>query len=125
VLLLRRADHPEFWQSVTGSLRWQDETPAQAAARELGEETGIEAGACLRDWHQTFRYRILSTWRHRYAPQTEYNTEHVFGLELASEVPIALNPGEHTEYLWLDPQAAADRATSWSNREAILRVGAS
>jgi dATP pyrophosphohydrolase len=124
VLLLRRADHPEFWQSVTGSLRWRDETPRQAAARELREETGIDAGDSLHDWHQTCRYRIFPQWLHRYAPGTEYNTEHVFGLELDSEVAVTLNPGEHTDFIWLDPEAAAARATSWSNRDAILKIGA-
>jgi dATP pyrophosphohydrolase len=124
VLLLRRTDHPEFWQSVTGSLRWEDETPLQAAARELREETGIDAGAMLRDWQQTFRYSIFPQWRHRYAPGTEYNTEHVFGLELDAEAPVMLNPREHTDYVWLDREDAAARTGSWSNREAILRIGA-
>ena len=43
VLLLERADRPGFWQSVTGS---QDagETLPQTAQREIGEETGLDAG---------------------------------------------------------------------------------
>ena len=50
VLLLRRADHPEFWQSVTGSMEWGDEQPAETAVRELREETGITAApAALTD----------------------------------------------------------------------------
>ena len=35
VLLLKRADDPDFWQSVTGSLLWEETEPRQAAAREL------------------------------------------------------------------------------------------
>ena len=40
VLLLRRAQPFEFWQSVTGSLG-EGELHADAAARELAEETGL------------------------------------------------------------------------------------
>jgi len=44
VLLLRRADADEFWQSVTGSKDALNEPLALTAAREVGEETGIECG---------------------------------------------------------------------------------
>ena len=39
VLLLERAAHPGFWQSVTGS-REGDEALLATACREVGEETG-------------------------------------------------------------------------------------
>ena len=54
VLLLERADYPGYWQSVTGS-RNGDETLAATAARELAEETGIDAAAYggVRDWQMT------------------------------------------------------------------------
>ena len=35
VLLLKRADHPHFWQSVTGALEWSESEPRLAAAPEL------------------------------------------------------------------------------------------
>ena len=54
VLLMERADAPGFWQSVTGS-QDGDETLAQTAAREVLEETGVEAKfegvVCFRHWH--------------------------------------------------------------------------
>lgn len=63
VLLLERADHPGFWQSVTGS---QDggETLRQTAAREVAEETGLDAEAFgLIDWNIRNKYEILgSDW---------------------------------------------------------------
>ena len=40
VLLLERADHPGYWQSVTGSQN-PDETLLQTAVREVAEETGL------------------------------------------------------------------------------------
>ena len=44
LLMLQRRDDPAFWQSVTGSLE-QNETPYQAALREVREETGIDIAA--------------------------------------------------------------------------------
>ncbi len=41
VLLLERADHPGFWQSVTGSKDVADEPLTLTCAREVMEETGI------------------------------------------------------------------------------------
>ena len=47
VLLLERADHPGFWQSVTGSKDAADEPLALTCRREVMEETGIRVG-CVR-----------------------------------------------------------------------------
>jgi dATP pyrophosphohydrolase len=121
VLLLRRADHPEFWQSVTGSMEWGDEQPAETAARELREETGIVvAPAQLTDWDMQQRYEIFPQWRYKYAPGVTTNTEHFFSLELADEQPVTLSPGEHSEYAWVGFDAAVGRVFSWTNRDALL-----
>jgi dATP pyrophosphohydrolase len=122
VLLLERADHPGFWQSVTGS---QDagETLARTAAREVAEETGIDAARYrLTDWNLQNVYEIYPVWRHRYAPGVTHNTEHVFGLELPAPVEVKLSPREHLAAAWLPWQEAADRVFSWSNRKAILML---
>jgi dATP pyrophosphohydrolase len=122
VLLLQRADDPSFWQSVTGSLRWDETESRQAAARELAEETGITDASALRDLDLTYRYPILPRWRPRYAPEVTENTEHVFALALPGEREIRLNPAEHSAHEWLDFPAARRRVTSWTNREAIRVV---
>ncbi|MHB8346568.1 MAG: dihydroneopterin triphosphate diphosphatase [Acidiferrobacterales bacterium] len=122
-LMLRRADFPEFWQSITGSMEWTDETPLATAVRELREETGLDvAPEDLRDWHRINRYVLFPHWRHKYAPGTVENTEHAFSLELGSEVPIVLNPAEHSEYVWMPLGDAARRAFSWTNRDALLAL---
>lgn len=121
VLLLRRADHPEFWQSITGSMEWGDEQPAETAARELREETGIAvAPAALTDWKLQHRYEIFPQWRHKYAPGVTENTEHFFSLELPDEQAVTLSPGEHSEYAWAPFAEALDRVFSWTNYEALL-----
>jgi len=119
VLLLERADHPGYWQSVTGS---QDagETLRQTAMREVAEETGLDAQRhALTDWGKQNRYEIYLHWRHRYEPGVTHNTEHVFGLELPEPLPVRIAPREHLAYVWLPWQAAADKVFSWSNAEAI------
>ena len=121
VLVLKRADHPNFWQSVTGALEWE-ETPHAAAVRELAEETGIQESDGLRDWERSNRFQILPQWRHRYAPGVEENLEHVFSLALPNQPVIQLDPREHSEYRWLGRVQAAATVWSWSNREAILEL---
>lgn len=122
VLLLRRADDPGFWQSVTGSLLWEETEPRQAAVRELREETGLEATEALQDAGLTHRYPILPKWRSRYAPEVKENTEHVYFLALPAERVITFNPAEHDEYRWYSFDEAAAKVKSWTNREAILKV---
>ena len=121
VLLIERADFPGHWQSVTGSQE-PGETLQETATRELREETGIDAGALggLDDWRLTNVYEIYPQWRHRYAPGTTRNTEHVFALEVPAAVPVVLSPKEHLRHAWLPWQEAAAKCFSWSNRDAIL-----
>ncbi len=73
VLLLERIDRAGFWQSVTGSLE-NDETPVQAALREVAEETGIVLDpSSLHDWQHCVEYEIFEHWRHRYAAGVTHN----------------------------------------------------
>lgn len=123
VLLLERADHRGWWQSVTGS---QDpgETLIETAVRELREETGLNAGEyVLTDWSYSNRYAIYDCYRHRYPPGTTHNTEHVFGLELPAAMPVTLAPREHLAFRWLPWAEAAEACFSPSNAEAIRRLG--
>ena len=124
VLLLERASRPGFWQSVTGSLDAHDEPLERAAEREVLEETGIVAASGrLERWNVTNTFEIYKHWRHRFAPGVVYNTEHVFGLRLERRLPVALAPDEHTDFMWLAWQEAAERCFSWSNRDAIRILG--
>jgi len=120
VLLIERADFPDHWQSVTGS-REPGEALLATAARELLEETGIDAHACgrLTDWDMSNVYEIYPKWRHRYPPGTINNTEHVFALEIPAPIPVTLNPREHLRAAWLPWREAAAKCFSWSNRAAI------
>jgi dATP pyrophosphohydrolase len=119
-LLLERVAPAGFWQSVTGTIGWT-ETPADAAAREVVEETGLDP-AGLRDAAVTRRFPILPEWRSRYAPDVAENTEHLWYLELEDRQPVTLDPSEHRACRWLPLDEAIAAATSWTNREALQRL---
>jgi len=122
VLVLRRRQPANFWQSVTGSLHWEETDPLAAARRELREETGLGDGVEVVACGTINRFPILPPWRHRYAPDVVENIEHVFRVRLAERPPITLNPTEHSEYRWLIRAVAATQVTSYTNRNAILRL---
>jgi len=147
VLLLERADKPGFWQSVTGSKDTPDEALQSTAIREVAEETGIVIQQALPrnaqkaqqnsptspatvtldnlcDWQLSNIFEIYPVWRHRYAPGTIHNTEHVFGLQVPRDISITLAPREHLNFAWLPYREAADKCFSASNAEAILQLPA-
>lgn len=122
VLLLERATHAGYWQSVTGSQE-DGESLIATAAREVEEETGIVASQSdFRDWQRINTFEIFPEWRHRYAPGIIHNSEHVFSLEVAQARPVTIAPDEHLDFVWLPWRTAAEKCFSWSNREAILQL---
>ena len=122
VLLLERADHPGYWQSVTGS-QDQGETLIQTAAREVAEETGLDATHYpLADWNMQSQFEIYEEWRWRYPPGETHNIEHVFGLLLPGSVPVTVAVREHLNFAWLPWQEAAEKVFSSSNATAIREL---
>lgn len=119
VLLLERAAHPGYWQSVTGSQE-EDEDLQGTAQREVEEETGIVAPReHFVPWHIVNRFEIFEMWRDRYAPGVTHNLEHVFSLCVPEAVAPQLAPAEHRAAQWLAWQAAAEKCFSWTNRDAL------
>ena len=122
ILLLSRCDRENFWQSVTGSLE-KDESPLKTAKREVFEETGIICdNYSLEDWHLNHRYKIFSHWQYRYGPGVDYNTEHIFGLELPKKVPVTLSPKEHIDFKWVTIEEAKETVFSWTNVKALEKL---
>jgi len=122
ILLLERAHHPGYWQSVTGSQE-TNESLLETAQREVMEETGLDCRQfVLKDWQQASTFEIFTEWRHRYAPGITQNTEHVFSLQVPAIMPITIAPAEHLRYVWLPRKEAARQCFSASNRDAILAL---
>ncbi len=119
VLLLDRADREGFWQSVTGSCE-PNETLYETAARELREETGINADDHnLVNWNRSNEFEIFKHWRGRYAPGVTHNVEHAFGLLVPGRVSIKISPREHVQFEWVRIEEAMDRVFSWTNVDAL------
>lgn len=121
VLRLRRRIPPDFWQSVTGSLL-DNETPLQAALREVREETGFLADHGLTDSGVVNRYPIHRAWLAKFAAGTKENVEHVFSWSLPAIDAVRLDPHEHLEYRWLPRDEALELASSSTDRDAILKL---
>ena len=119
-LLLERVKPVGFWQSVTGTLHW-DETPVQTAAREVVEETGIVTDGLV-DAEIQRRFPILPEWRDRYTPDVTENLEHLWYLPVDDVVPVTLNADEHSAFRWLALEEAIETVSSWTNREALERL---
>ncbi|ASL43566.1 Dihydroneopterin triphosphate diphosphatase [Burkholderia sp. AD24] len=128
VLLIERADHAGFWQSVTGSKDRLDEAFVDTATREVAEETGIVIGgrlvpqSALFDWQYSIEYEIYPEFRHRYADGVIHNTEHWFSVQVPEQLNVRLAPREHTAFMWLPYDEAASRCFSSSNADAILQL---
>lgn len=95
--MLRRTSSSDSWQSVAGSLEW-DESPKQAAHRELYEETGLMAGNALIDFCCQEKFPILSAWCSHYMASVHVNTEHWFALRVPGRRQAKLHADEHAEY---------------------------
>ena len=122
ILLLERAAHAGYWQSVTGSQE-DNESLIETAVREVEEETGIIASpSAFKDWKLTNTFEIFAEWHFRYAPGVTHNTEHVFSLEVPEGQPVRLAPKEHLDHCWLPWREAAEKCFSWTNRDAILML---
>ena len=123
VLLLRRYQPFDFWQSVTGSLK-NDESHADAAARELQEETGLIEEGELSYREVSRQFVIDPRWRDRFAPGVVENVEFEWRYRLRAVSEIKLNKEEHSECRWLPIDEAIETVWSWTNRDAIKQLKA-
>jgi len=118
-LLLRRVpEHGAFWQSITGSLE-ENETHAQAAIRELAEETGLSrVEDDLLELGVVNTFEIAPLWRDRYAPGVTHNEEVCFALKVAEFEPT-LDSREHDSFRWVQYDDAI-KLSYWESTKRAL-----
>jgi dihydropteroate synthase len=124
LVLRRTAMRGGFWQPVTGRVE-AGESFAQAARRELAEETGVETSESrLIDLHFTHAYSLNPEWLVNYPPGTTHNDEAAFAVMIAPDAEIRLDPGEHDACAWVTADEAQRRLSWHGNREAYRRAAA-
>lgn len=118
VCVLHRADQDQ-WQFVAGGGEG-NETPAEAACREVWEECGIRAevmplnSICSIPTH-IFAPRILAEWPADLYVIPEYS----FAFPCSEEVTLS---HEHTACVWLTPAEAHAKLKWDSNRTALYEL---
>jgi dATP pyrophosphohydrolase len=115
--VLRRAD-AGYWQFVAGGGE-DDETPAEAAARETREETGLTGPLTPLDSFSTVPREGVGAAAH-WPPDLYVIPQHCFAIDAGTR-EIALSP-EHTEVRWV-PYERARELLKWdSNRNALWEL---
>jgi len=117
-LLLRRRQPFDFWQSVTGSLH-AGETHADAARRELLEETGLANEGRLEYTGVSRQFAIDPRWRDRFASGVVENVEFEWRYRVPRAMDITLQRDEHTDFRWLPIPSAVEAVWSWTNQDAL------
>ena len=117
--LLKRSDRG-FWQGVAGGGE-DDETPLQAARREICEETGIAPDAPLLKLDTVepvpvTAFNVGDLW----GDVTYVIPQYCFGM-LVEDRALVLSD-EHTEYRWLNFEQAHSLARYDGNKTALWEL---
>lgn len=117
--LFRRSDS-EYWQFIAGGGE-DEETPLEAARREIFEEGGVKADNIIQLTSlcyvqvDIFRKRHLYNW-----PKDMYVVpEYAFGFECIGDIVLS---HEHTECIWLTYDEARSKCKWDSNKTALYEL---
>ena len=117
--VFHRADFDQ-WQFIAGGGE-DDETPAQAAKREIFEESGIYADSIIQ--LQSMCYIPTDIFPEKYLRNWSEDTyvvpEYSFGFLCSGEIVLS---HEHMEYSWLTYDEAIKKLKWDSNRTALYEL---
>ena len=108
-----------FWQFIAGGGE-DNETPLQAAYREMKEETGVSAKKLIPLDSITTIPRFLFNNTEHWGSNIYAIPEHCFAVNV-NEEEIRLS-SEHTEFQWVKYQDAFDLLKWDSNRNALWEL---
>lgn len=120
MLILRRTGE-NYWHVVAGVVE-HGEQFAEAAARELREESGLDVGDRLIDLERPLTYALTPEFRERYGfpPDQQEVTTYNFAAEAPPGWEPVLNE-EHDTYRWCDFDEAM-ATLYWPSAREIARV---
>jgi 8-oxo-dGTP pyrophosphatase MutT (NUDIX family) len=95
---------------------------AQAAMRELTEETGLVPSR-IDKIDCSYSFPMRDEWKSMYPPGTDRITEHVFLALVDGGVEPTLSE-EHDDWKWLDARQALHRLKYPGNTEALRQCAA-
>lgn len=117
--VLHRSDSGRY-QFVAGGGE-DDEKPAEAAAREIYEETSVKAAHIVPLTSMAYVPACVIAKKHRdlWPPDTIVIPEYTFGFECNSEPALS---SEHTESEWMTYDDAISKLTWDSNKTALYEL---
>ncbi len=119
LLLKRIKSRGGVWQGVTGRVE-EDEEVAEAARRELVEETSLDPLVMI-DLHFSYSYQIEDEWRSLYPNDVEKITVFAFAARVKTDQDPNLDPDEHDQWLWCDIEGAL-QLVDWPDNQRALRL---
>ncbi len=117
--IFHRADFDQ-WQFIAGGGE-DDETPVQAAVREIFEESGVVVDNLIQLKSMCYIPTDIFPKRHLYnwAPDTYVLPEYAFCFACKEDIKLS---HEHTECLWLTYEEARSKLKWDSNRTALYEL---
>ncbi len=117
--VLHRSDIDQY-QFVAGGGE-DDETPPEAAAREIYEETSVKAACIVPLTSLAYIPANVIAKKHResWPPDTIVIPEYAFGFECNAQILLS---GEHTGFAWLSYAEALARLSWDSNKTALYEL---
>lgn len=120
LLLKRTESRGGFWQGVTGHPE-KSENNAQAAKRELLEETGYVPGFFI-ETDFSYTIKMHEKWKEDYPEGIEEIPEYVFIARIDHPDLPSIDPYEHDEWKWCTFEEAIKLLKWKENKEALEYV---
>ena len=118
-LLLKRSDM-DVWQGVAGGGEGE-ETPSEAAIREIFEETGVLVSDVIDLEFVEMLSALDVAGYYRWGEEIETIPEYAFYVDIASDVAIRISE-EHAEYRWCGLEQALELLEWNSNKRAVRKI---